>query len=55
MILRFAIGVVVGAGFGFAWHKFAGCPTGACVLARNPVASTIYGAVLGALVAGSFR
>jgi len=32
-----------------------GCATGTCPLTSNPIISTIYGAVLGAVVAGSFR
>ncbi len=55
MILRLLIGVIVGAGLGFGWHKLVGCSTGACPLAGNPFISTIYGAGLGALVAASLR
>jgi hypothetical protein len=55
MILRLVIGVAVGGGIGFACYRFAGCATGTCPLTSNPVISTIYGAVLGALVATSFH
>jgi len=55
MILRSIIGVVVGGGLGFACHKFSGCSSGACPLTSNPVISTIYGAVLGVLLATSFH
>ena len=53
MILRIVIGAVVGGGLGFAWYKFVGCSTGACPLTSNPFVSTIYGMVVGALVASS--
>jgi len=55
MILKLILGVVVGGGLGFAYYKFVGCATGTCPLTSNPIISTIYGAVLGAVVAGSFR
>ena len=55
MILRIVIGVVVGGGLGFAYYKLIGCSTGTCPLTSNPFISTIYGCVVGALVAGSFH
>ena len=55
MILKLILGVVVGGGLGFAYYKFVGCATGTCPLTSNPIISTIYGAVLGAVVAGTFR
>ena len=55
MILKLILGVVIGGGLGFAYYKFIGCSTGACPLTSNPWISSIYGAVLGALVATSVR
>jgi uncharacterized membrane protein len=55
MILRIFTGAVIGAALGFGWHKLVGCSTGACPLTANPYVSTLYGTVVGALVAGSFR
>ncbi len=55
MILRIVIGVVVGGGLGFTYYKFVGCSTGTCPLTSNPFISTLYGGVVGALVAGSFH
>lgn len=55
MTLKIILGVLVGGGLGFAFYKFVGCSTGACPLTSHPVISTIYGAVLGALIATSFR
>jgi len=54
MELRFVLGGLVGGGFGFAYYKFVGCSTGACPLTSHPVISTIYGAVIGVLIATSF-
>jgi hypothetical protein len=55
MILRIIIGIVIGGGLGFGWYKFVGCSTGTCPLTSNPVISTIFGAVFGALLAASFH
>lgn len=55
MILRFILGILVGGGLGFGYYKFVGCSSGTCPLTSNPVISTIYGAVLGVLLATSFR
>ncbi len=55
MILRVVLGAVVGGGLGFAYYKFVGCSSGTCPLTSNPIISTIYGLVVGALIAGSLR
>jgi hypothetical protein len=55
MLLRIVIGVVAGGGVGFAYYKFVGCSSGTCPLTSNPFITTLYGGVLGALVAGSFH
>jgi hypothetical protein len=55
MIVRIVIGLIVGGGLGFGWHKLVGCSTGACPLTANPYISTLYGMAVGALIAGSFR
>jgi len=55
MILRILIGVVVGGGSGFAFYKFVGCSTGTCPLTSNPFLSTLYGGVVGALLAASLH
>jgi hypothetical protein len=55
MILRILIGGVIGAGLGFGWYKLVGCSTGACPLTSNPVISSLYGAVMGVLIASSVR
>lgn len=55
MIFKLVIGAVIGGGLGFGYYKFIGCSSGACPLTSHPVVSSIYGAVLGALIATSFR
>jgi len=55
MMLKLLVGILVGGALGFAYYRFIGCASGACPLTSHPVLSTVYGAVLGALVAGSIR
>ena len=55
MIVRIVIGVLVGGGLGFGWYKLVGCSSGACPLTSNPFISTLYGSVVGALVATSLH
>jgi hypothetical protein len=50
MIVRLAIGVVVGGVVGYGMYRFIGCSTGACPLTANPWISTILGMVFGALM-----
>jgi hypothetical protein len=51
---KLIVGIVLGALAGFAYYKFVGCASGACPITSNPFISTIYGAVMGALVSGAF-
>jgi hypothetical protein len=55
MILRIIIGAAVGGSLGFAYYKLVGCSTGACPITSNPFISTLYGVVVGALIATSVR
>ena len=54
MTIRLIIGIVVGAAAGYAYHRFIGCSSGACPITKNPYASMIYGAIIGALIVGGF-
>ncbi len=49
---KLAFGIVVGAALGFAYYKFVGCATGTCPITSNPFVSTIYGAIMGAMLSG---
>jgi hypothetical protein len=42
--------VVFGAAGGYGFYRFVGCKSGSCPITGNPWLSTIYGAVLGALM-----
>ena len=45
---------VVGAILGYAYYHYVGC-NGQCMIASSPWRSTVYGMVMGALVANMFR
>jgi hypothetical protein len=48
--MRLVAGVVIGGALGFAWHRLAGCSSGACPITSNPWISTFYGALMGAMI-----
>jgi hypothetical protein len=48
-------GITLGAVAGFLYWKFVGCSSGTCMITSKPINSTLYGAVMGFLVAGIFK
>lgn len=48
-------GLMVGAIAGFLYWKFIGCNSGTCAITSNPRNSTIYFAVMGALLFNIFQ
>lgn len=48
-------GALAGALAGYFYWQQVGCVSGTCAITSKPLNSTIYGAVLGALVFGLFR
>jgi hypothetical protein len=49
------IGALLGAIAGFFYWKYVGCLTGTCAITSNPIRSTIYFAITGALVFSLFK
>ena len=48
-------GLLIGAIAGYAYYYFIGCNSGTCPITSRPVNSTVYGAVMGALLLSSFK
>jgi hypothetical protein len=42
--------VLFGAAGGYLFYRFVGCKSGACPITRNVWLSTLYGALLGAML-----
>ncbi|MEG0011783.1 MAG: DUF6132 family protein [Muribaculaceae bacterium] len=52
--LKAIIGGVIGVIGGFLYWFYIGCSTGTCPITSSPVISTIWGAIIGALLLSSF-
>jgi len=48
-------GAMVGAIGGYAYYHFVGCTSGNCAITSKPTNSTVYFAVMGALLFGMFK
>lgn len=55
IIAPLIIGAVIGAIGGFLYWYFIGCTTGTCPISSSPVISTIWGALIGGLIASAFK
>lgn len=51
VIIKLIAGIILGGLTGFAYYKFIGCRTGACPITSNPWISTVYGMIMGTLIA----
>ncbi len=49
------IAIIVGAIGGYAYYHFVGCASGKCAITSNPLNSTLYGAMMGALLANTLK
>lgn len=48
-------GIALGAVAGYAYYHYVGCASGTCAITSNPVNSTLYGALMGALLLNTFE
>ena len=53
--LLYMIGAFVGAVAGYFYWQQVGCSGGSCAITSKPLNSTLYGAVIGALIFGMFK
>jgi hypothetical protein len=49
--MKIILGIVIGGAIGFAIGYFGRCASGICPLTRNPIVSTIVGALIGLILA----
>jgi hypothetical protein len=49
--MRVLVAITIGAVAGYCWHRLVGCSTGACPITANPYISTLYGAMVGLMIA----
>lgn len=45
------MGLLVGGGLGFSYYYFIGCRTGTCPITSSPWISTVYGSLIGVIIA----
>lgn len=51
----YLLGAVLGAIAGYLYWQQIGCSTGTCMITSKPINSTLYGALMGALLLGMFK
>jgi hypothetical protein len=48
-------GIIIGAVAGYLYYHFIGCASGSCAITSRPLNSTLYGALMGAVLFGNFK
>ena len=51
----YLIGAMIGAIAGYFYWQQVGCVSGTCMITSKPLNSTLYGALMGALLFGMFK
>jgi hypothetical protein len=49
------MGILLGAAAGYLYWQQIGCLSGTCLITSKPANSTLYGAIMGGLLASSFK
>jgi glycerol uptake facilitator-like aquaporin len=52
--VMYIVGAIVGAVLGYLYWQQVGCSSGTCAITSKPINSTLYGAIMGALLFGLF-
>jgi hypothetical protein len=52
-IILLSVGLVIGAGAGYLYWFYVGCNSGSCLITSKASNSTMYGLVMGGLLAGT--
>ncbi len=50
-LIKRVLPVIIGGALGYAYYYFIGCRSGKCAITSNPYISTVYGALIGLLIA----
>lgn len=53
--ILYVVGAALGAIAGYIYWQQIGCVSGTCMITSKPVNSTLYGALMGALLLGLFK
>lgn len=53
--MLYIIGAIAGAVAGYIYWQQVGCSSGSCMITSKPLNSTLYGALMGALLFGMFK
>jgi len=54
-IIKWSIGITLGAVAGFLYWFYIGCNSGTCAITSSPINSTLYGGLMGGLVLNMFE
>jgi len=55
IILKWSLGIALGAVAGFLYWYYIGCNSGSCAITSSPVNSTLYGGLMGGLLLNTFE
>ena len=53
-VLKYGIGIGIGATAGYLYWYFVGCSSGTCAITSSPINSSVYGALMGGLLLNTF-
>jgi hypothetical protein len=53
-IIKWSIGIALGAVGGFLYWYYIGCNSGSCAITSSPINSTLYGGMMGGLLINSY-